>query len=60
MQQTIVPLVKYHCKADMLMAPSKAPALKGKPWPKSPRTKSPSTSLSLATSGTKMLVLLKN
>ncbi len=30
-----------HCSAEMLMAPSKAPGRSGRPWPRSPRSRSP-------------------
>ena len=39
------------------MQPSKVPALKGTPLPASPRTTSPSTSLSLAISRNKTLLV---
>ena len=42
--------LQSHCTAEMEIAPSKVPDRKGKPCPKSPTHRSPSTSLSKATS----------
>ena len=42
--------LQSHCTAEMEIAPSKVPDRKGSPCPKSPTHRSPSTSLSMATS----------
>lgn len=46
--------LKSHCKADTETAPSNAPALNGMPSPMSERIRSPSVSLSIATSENKI------
>ena len=48
--------LQSHCTADMLIAPSKVPGLSGSPCPRSCKHRSPSTSLSLATSSIDWLI----
>ena len=48
--------LQSHCTAEMLIAPSKVPGRNGSPCPRSCKHRSPSTSLSLATSSIDSLI----